>query len=38
MSADSYKQIMDQKADIMRSSVGIDYAKYTTEERMMSAF
>ena len=30
MSADSYKAIMDQKAEIMRSSVGIDYEKYTT--------
>jgi hypothetical protein len=30
MSKDSYKAIMDQKADIMRSSVGIDYEKYTT--------
>ncbi|MEN8807095.1 MAG: PLP-dependent lyase/thiolase, partial [Desulfobacterales bacterium] len=30
MSTDSYKAIMDQKAEIMRSSVGIDYEKYTT--------
>jgi cysteine synthase len=26
----SYKEIMDQKADIMRSSVGIDYGRYAT--------
>jgi len=30
MSTDSYKAIMDQKAGIMRSSIGIDYEKYTT--------
>ena len=30
MSSDSYQAIMEQKAEIMRSSVGIDYEKYTT--------
>jgi cysteine synthase len=27
---DSYQSIMDQRPDIMKASVGIDYAKYTT--------
>ena len=30
MKSDSYQAVMDQKADIMRASVGIDYAKYAT--------
>ena len=30
MKTDSYQAVMDQKAEIMRASVGIDYGKYTT--------
>ena len=30
MTAQSYAAIMDQRADIMRASVGIDYERYTT--------
>ena len=30
MTAQSYAAIMDQRADIMRASVAIDYERYTT--------